>query len=287
MDGRKKGSVTGKVCITDGCRNKFVFESELTYYLNNGWRKGSYRYQGGAQIPCKVCGKMINKHDGKHGICAKCMKETGFYRNLWKDPLYRNKVISNATGVKRSEEFKRKQSEDMKSYYERHPERRKAQGEVFSNAWKSGKHKSSGPNCIINRSAAEIMMYIAFVNLFGSEYVSRDHVQGPDNRWCYPDVLLFENIVIEYYGDYWHGNPKVYSPDTRIVDKTALEQQLFDEDRINRILNSNVGTYDECMDNISDVIVIWESDTAHLKTQDDWNAYIAKRFTGYDECISC
>lgn len=100
MNRKTKGSVTGRICITDGHRNKFVFESELNYYLDNGWRKGSYRYRGGEQIPCKVCGKLISRYDGKYGMCAKCMKETGFYKNLWKNPEYRNKVISNATGVK-------------------------------------------------------------------------------------------------------------------------------------------------------------------------------------------
>lgn len=175
----------------------------------------------------------------------------------------------------------------MKRYYIEHPERRKAQGEVFSKAWKDGKHVDDSQHCVISRSIAENMMYQAFVNVFGSDYVSRNHVQGPDGRWCYPDVLLFDDIVVEYYGDYWHGNPRIYDPDDIIVDKTASEQWKFDEDRTRRILNSTVGGYDELISPISSVIIIWESDTTHLETQCDWDRYIEQRFIGYDEHISC
>lgn len=287
MDNRRKGSVTGRICITDGTHNKFVHETELAYYLNNGWRKGSYRYTGGTKIPCKVCGKMISKYDGKHGMCAKCMKDTGFYKNLWKDENYRNNVISSCTGLKRSEEFKKKQSEHMKEYYKNHPERRQAQGLVFSKAWKDGKHAKMTDTYGITRSIAENMMYDAFLKLFGSYYVSRNPVQGPDGRWCYPDVLLFDSVIVEYYGDYWHANPQLYQPSDTLANSTAQDIWNSDADREKRILQSVVNGYNKYMSSISSIIIIWESDTSHLKTQSDWDDYIANRFVGYDEHVSC
>jgi G:T-mismatch repair DNA endonuclease (very short patch repair protein) len=58
------------------------------------------------------------------------------------------------------------------------------------------------------------------------------------------------NIVIEFYGDYWHANPKMYKSDfynTR-VKMTSLEIWERDKERINKIKQ-----------NVDSIIIIWES----------------------------
>jgi len=78
---------------------------------------------------CKICGKELNRHN-KTGYCVKHLPRNGennpFFgkthkkdtiesmkkkcseasKKLWENKEYRNKVITNATGVKRTDGFK-------------------------------------------------------------------------------------------------------------------------------------------------------------------------------------
>ena len=58
------------------------------------------------------------------------------------------------------------------------------------------------------------------------------------------------NIVIEYFGDYWHGNPKVYKSNyyNQRCKMTAGELWIKDEERL-KIIKENVDS----------IIIIWES----------------------------
>ena len=112
-------------------------------------------------------------------------------------------------------------------------------------------------------------------------------IPAKTNAWGgstgYFKVTATKDTDVTYLVNYIY----VYDPDDIIVDKTVSEQWKFDKDRTRRILNSVVGGYDELVSPISSVVIIWESDTTHLKTQCDWDRYIEQRFIGYDECISC
>ncbi len=59
------------------------------------------------------------------------------------------------------------------------------------------------------------------------------------------------NIVIEFYGDYWHCNPQVYESDyiNTSLDMTAKQKWRKDEERINYIQERGYK-----------VMVVWESD---------------------------
>ena len=58
-------------------------------------------------------------------------------------------------------------------------------------------------------------------------------------------------VVIEYFGDYWHCNPEVYSDDYyhKTLCLTAKEKQNKDKIRLNKILLS---------ENVDKIIVVWE-----------------------------
>lgn len=287
-------TVTGRISITNDIITKLVRPEEADYYLNNGWRRGRAG-QLPSRVPCKNCNKPINPHDGSSGLCSKCYQELGYYKEKWKDPEYRHKVVEGATGKKRSDEFKRKQSENMKKYYREHPERRLAQGAVFSKAWAEGKHSFSGNpgNCIYHRSKAEIMFFNALTNHFSEKYVKRVSLLSKrfKNKTAFPDVLLFDTLVIEYNGDYFHANPDLYDPED-IVCYGMTAQEVWDreEDRKEFLLSChqarNLDTGELFGVFILDVQYLWENEVADLLIQSDWDRYVRCRFGGYDEYLS-
>ncbi len=288
----------GRRTINNGDVNKIVPADQVDSYLQKGWKLGgkSTRNSSPVLVPCKGgCGKFINKHDGKSGLCWNCLKASNFFRNQWQDDSYRDKVIKGVTGKKRSDAFKRNQSESMKRYYQEHPERRAQQGEMFRRSWAAGSHHTStalSGNCAHIHSKAENMLFNALVTEFSDQYVKRCALrQSNDSRYVFPDVLLFNRIVLEYQGDYFHANPEVYSVDDHFTGgATMADIWMHDLLRCKYIERCDI-----CKDldagceyptHIIDIIYIWENSTKHLMTQADWNTWVHARFMGWDELVS-
>lgn len=209
-------------------------------------------------LKCKVCGKPINDKN-KSGYCVQHLPRSGEHNPMygknvkdymtpeeyeiwkehlsiaskknWKNPLYRKKVINNATGLTRSEKFKQEQSERTKQTYVDNPELRKLRGKLFSDCWKDGRNHYHGKKTT-NHSKGEISLFNAISNL-GQYIVEKKTVKAANNKWYYPDILVNDKIIIEFYGDYFHANPKMYSDDYFVAQKgmTAKEVQKFDKVR--------------------------------------------------------
>jgi len=65
----------------------------------------------------------------------------------------------------------------------------------------------------------------------------------------YPD-FTFNNKIIEFYGDYWHANPRRYQKsETFLNGKTA--QEIWDRDKIRESIIQNRG---------HELLIIWESE---------------------------
>ena len=237
---------------------------------------------------------MINFYDGKTGICRKCFIDTGMQKELNNQPDLIEKRRIAATGKTRSEEFKLKQSENMKKYYKEHPERRKRQGEIFRKAWKDGRHIEPCNFVSNSHSKPEKMMYQALCNVFHSSNVSKSFYMSKDsNRKVYPDAVLYGKIAFEFNGDYFHGNPDIYGPDDIVsIDWKAKDIREHDAERLRYMIEDceisrNIGDYEQVYESdLSFVIIIWENEVKDLKTQEDWNNFIANRYLGYDEYLS-
>lgn len=65
-------------------------------------------------------------------------------------------------------------------------------------------------------------------------------------------------VVIEFYGDYWHGNPNKYKPTDSIRKLLVKDKWANDEKRISSIKESN---------SVNEVIIVWEGD---VRTQYDY-----------------
>lgn len=70
-----------------------------------------------------------------------------------------------------------------------------------------------------------------------------------------PDMFIKDiNLVIEFYGDYWHRNPLIYE---NLKDESVYKIWDHDEKRINKIKDKF-----NC-----DVIIVWEKDYRNNKTK--------------------
>ena len=161
-------------------------------------------------------------------------------RRKWRDPSYRRKVIEGMTGLKRSEEFRHRQSVKTKESYDKCIGLREKRGELFSQCWKDGRnhfHVNAA-----QRSAEEREM-VERLNQLGKYDISLDAVQLSDGSWVSPDAIIDGRIVIEFYGDYFHANPKIHRADEYISKKrmTAMEVWNADKGRERRIRASGYG----------------------------------------------
>lgn len=76
------------------------------------------------------------------------------------------------------------------------------------------------------------------------------------NTRYYPDII-YGNIIIEVYGDYWHGNPKIYDENAKVArDEIAQERWTKDAERKKYLEEQGYA-----------VIIIWESDWHQDKTK--------------------
>lgn len=64
-------------------------------------------------------------------------------------------------------------------------------------------------------------------------------------------VNIEKKIVIEYYGDFWHANPRIYKPDDWVKLIGMSAQEKWDKDRRRNFKLRNLGYH---------IIIIWENE---------------------------
>lgn len=227
----------------------------------------------GTNVPikmCPKCGKKLLK-DNKTGFCNKHHDRTGknnpFFGHhhteefkkenkvrckinstlLWKNPQYRNKVIKG-TSKPRKKEFKKEQSERITKWYEDNPEQRELRSISMHNNWKRGLITSNG-GVHINHSKKQALFYTLLKEKYDD--IVQHYTIHDQDKWFFPDIISTkDNIIIEYYGDYWHANPKKYS-ENQIVHHNLTAKRIWDIDkeRINRLEKLGYWVY-----------IIWEGD---------------------------
>jgi G:T-mismatch repair DNA endonuclease (very short patch repair protein) len=216
---------------------------------------------------CKTCHKSVSKRST--GYCNKCRPRYGinnpFYgkrhtdltlqtikektskitKDLWTNPEYRQKVIENTTGKKRSNEFKLKQKNNAFKQFENQSQR-DMRSKKLKETWELGKilyhdHPST------NHSKIENEFYEAIVQRCFNVQRKTIHLAG---KWIIPDVVINNRHIYEFFGDYWHGNPKKYKA-RDIVHHNLTAQEIWDKDKKRIDMLWQLGY---------SVTIIWESD---------------------------
>lgn len=202
---------------------------------------------------CKPCSLELQKGDG-NPFFGKRHTETSIKKisqsrkgkakgnqNSMSNPIWKQKAIKNLKNKWNSgdlEHVRKKMSEHMK------------------NSIKNGKIKSVN----LSKKETEIFQFIKKMKLF---VVQSFRV---DTKIC--DIYLPEfNLILEYFGDYWHCNPNKYNFDYFNKKKNMTAEQIWDYDRMKVDLIKSYGYNLE---------IIWESD---LKYNND---YIIKILNKYD-----
>ena len=95
--------------------------------------------------------------------------------------------------------------------------------------------KSYKTNSRIPKSKLEINV-IDVLSELGEEVIVDYVINDVKNRTVYfPDIVIKDKCIIEIYGDYWHGNPKIYESTDKIRGITVSEKQDRDANRISNI----------------------------------------------------
>lgn len=227
---------------------------------------------------CKKCGKpIINK--SKTGYCNHHRDRTGknnpFYgkkhskeslekskknrsaasKKLWQDPVYRQKIISGVSKPRR-ESFGKEQSIRVKQWYQDNSNQRDIRSQTMKESWEQGKIE---PNInSINESKLEQELREEFIILLPDRNVRKTTIRIM-KKWFYPDIRIDKKIIIEFYGNYWHANSRIYK-ENNIVHHGYTAKEIWDNDKQRiRILEDNgfkvfIVWEDEYKDNKKEVI---------------------------------
>jgi len=188
---------------------------------------------------------------------------------LWQNPEYRAKVIAG-TSKPRRQSFKQEQSKRTTEWYRANPDQRQLRADKMKESWRLGK-LVKGTIASSNKSKMQEKFFSDLKDVYSG--VVEDHVvKTQDNKWKFPDAIeLRDGVIIEFYGDYWHANPKKYSAED-IAHHKIMAKQIWENDR------KRVDELTRCG---FTVLVIWESDYKYDKGQ------VMKKIDSYVNWESC
>ena len=84
---------------------------------------------------------------------------------------------------------------------------------------------------------------------------TKSHSIKIDEKWYFPDILIDNYLVIEFFGNYWHANPKFYK-ETDIIHHNLTARDIWNSDK-NRISVLENNGYK--------VVIIWEDKWKNYK----------------------
>ncbi len=218
---------------------------------------------------CVKCGGKVSKNS-KSGCCRKCRDVSGannpFYgkthkketidkarekcreatKENWQNEEYRARVI-DGTSKPRREGFKQEQSDRITQWYKDNPEQKAIRSQHMKKTWSDGKITPQINS--VNESKAERKMLKELRPLCDGHNVVKKTIKLGD-KWFYPDVIIDDKVIVEFFGDYYHANPEMYDG-SDVVHHRLTAEDIWQNDR-KRVETFNEHGYD--------VVIVWESD---------------------------
>lgn len=210
---------------------------------------------------CKKCGKLLSKNckgeycnihrdrtgvnnpffgkkhseETKKKLIKSCSEAS---KKLWENDEYRKKVIENATGIKRSDEFKEKQRLNAILQF-KNEEQRKLRSNSMKESWKKGLITST-EHLSTNSSKQEKEFIALLSESLGKEIETKKSIlykKDKIKKHIFPDGLLKdEKIVLEFNGSFWHADPRFFNSDD-IVHHGITAKNIWkrDKEKINEL----------------------------------------------------
>lgn len=186
---------------------------------------------------CKKCSLILQRGEGNPFFGKKHSEQTK--KNI--SQSRKGKGVGSDNSMAKME-HRKKLSESLKKSWEsgKHEETRKKMSEVLKNTRRQGKIKS------VNISKKEIEICNEIKKL-GYTVIPSLKV---DTKIC--DIYIPKlNLIIEYFGDYWHCNPLKYNAEYINVKKNLTAKEIWEYDKNKLELIKSYGYNLE---------VIWESE---------------------------
>lgn len=230
----------GKKCLKCGSR---LLDKNKTGFCNK------HRDRTGKNNP------FFGKHHSKETIEKSRPKLSSASKKLWQKKEYRDKVIKGVSKPRR-EGFKAEQSARVTQWYQDHPEQRTVRSVALRNSWETGKIVFTPHSCNISKGQMKLLEDIRNIC---SDDVVVETVRDNNGKWLLPDILIKNlGLVIEYYGNFWHADPKRYKADDLVHHSfTAQEIWKRDEERISQFSNVVDSNGKEVE---YKVVIVWEDD---------------------------
>lgn len=228
----------GKKCAECGC---------VLLDKNTTGRCRQHRDRNGKNNP------FFGKHHTQETIDAIKKTDSVAIKQLWKSEEYRTKVI-NGTSKPRSIAGRKNISVGVQRSYQQNPNLKLIRGESMKRYWKDGRIVKNGYSC--NKSKLQHLLFEELKQLMPKLDIREGQtLRTDDGMWLFPDILIKDKkVVVEFYGDYWHGNPRTYKS-TDLV-KGQLIGEIWKKDRLRVSILKKLGYK---------TLVVWQYDFKNNK----------------------
>ena len=218
---------------------------------------------------CEICNKEINI-ENKTNRCNSCRDRTGsnnpFFNKhhsdktkkslsvqssknnkiKWTEEEYRSKVIKGISKP-RPVNFGQEQSIRTSKWWKDHPEQKENRSIQMKKSWEDGVIIKNDYSCNSSNLEKKFLLELKTIN----ESFEKSTVKI-DKRWLFPDVIdKNRKLIIEYYGDFYHCNPKFYKEDYINPKLKITAKEIWKQDNIRIEKFKNFGY---------NVIIVWEKD---------------------------
>jgi len=179
-------------------------------------------------------------------------KNNGMY-NETHSQKSKKKISEANSGKKRSKETKEKMSKNKKKYYREHPKAKEKAKRSFIKASRKKSFSKISQKFfwkIYNELSKDLQEQTYFAELNHEHYMC--------GKYMVDFYIKSLDLIIEFFGDYWHANPDKYKKDDIVYGKVKASQVWKkDEQRIKDLKNKGYT-----------VKIIWEKDLEKLKNID-------------------
>lgn len=158
-------------------------------------------------------------------------------------------------GEEKYEKVNKLKSHTFESYLERFDGDEEKATKKLNEFW-----EVAGPSSEIANDFFSDLRRVCVANSLGNIYFdSYNHeyiINSSERRFLLDFYCKDVKKGIEFYGDYWHGNPDIYNKNDTISlserDIRVGDKHKEDQKRINKILS--------CSSHVDDILVVWEKD---------------------------